>query len=270
LAIPYLWVDALCRHQGPSEENKAERMREDISEIYKNSYVTLICEGSDSQHGLPGVRSSGQRQTCVNIGNISVAISKLSVDEAMHDSGWKKRLWTFDEYLQSRCCLIFSSSQVFFKCSHEDQVLCEDSTFETSSFNHMTIEDVDIPDIDDFWTRDACGFQLYTSLVQEYANRRVTNPKDWKIGFRSLKEVMEDELGKDYIHDLPTEFFARSLCFEITSSKRRSTPNFPSWSWQGWIFLVLEAVISTFAVKSSLLMRWSPSITLKRALVQIC
>jgi hypothetical protein len=234
LAIHYLWVDALCRHQGSTEENKTERTRDDINEIYKNSYVTLICEGSDSQHGLPGVRSSGQRQTWMNIGNISVAISKMSVDEAMHGSGWMRRLWTLGEYLQSRCCLIFSSSQVFFKCNHDDRVLCEDSTFETGSFNPMAIEDVNIPNINGFWTRATCGFQLYTLLVEEYAKRRVTNPKDWTPGFRSSKEIMEPTFQKDYIYDLPTKDFARSLCFETFNSERRSTPNFPSWSWQGW------------------------------------
>ncbi|KAJ5431524.1 hypothetical protein N7445_009256 [Penicillium cf. griseofulvum] len=272
LAIPYLWVDALCRHQGPSEENKAERMGEDISEIYKNSYLTLICEGRDSQHGLPGVRASGQRQTWMNIGNISVAISKLSVDEAMHGSGWMSRLWTFDEYLQSRCCLIFSSSQVFFKCSHEDRVLCEDTIFETSAFNPMTIEDVDIPPIDEFWTRAYYKFQQrtslvkYTSLVYEYVKRRVTNPKDWKLGFRSSKLIMEPELGKDYIHELPNKHFAWSLCFEIFNSERRSTPNFPSWSWQGWDLsgsgsgniyfhsekLFIDEVVTFYHVKKSL------------------
>lgn len=246
LGIGYLWVDALCRPHGEEDEYQNER-REKISNIFACAYLTIVGKGNHSHYGLPGVSPSSprQRQFSEQIGNLHLAVSQPFIDEAMDDSGWRTRTWTYDEYVQSKRLLFFTDHQVFFicKCKGERPFYCEDTHYEL--FPHDSIDNkyVELPDIDPSWikhhTKDALkGFMRYELEVQDYVGRQITNPMDRVSAFDSSKNMMEPEVGKDYFHDLPVQHFAQALCFELLLSECRGTAHgSPSWSWQGWDIL---------------------------------
>lgn len=236
LKITYLWVDALCR--GDGDEYERERRIEDINRVYASAYLTIVGNGRDSQYGLKGVRPGSHRrhQPSERAGQISLAISKPLIDESMSRSGWMWRMWTFSEFLLSRHLLIFTDHQVFFLCKDEDRLYSEDTQCEVPHCDVMKIKNVDLPEVDNFWTspRGWEGFASYTAYVEEYTKRQMTNENDLASGFKMFRKRLENDLGKDFLYDLPMQFFPQALCFVIFSGKRRTSLRFPSWSWHGW------------------------------------
>ncbi|GIC92963.1 uncharacterized protein Aud_009442 [Aspergillus udagawae] len=237
LGIRYLWVDALCRGKGDGYANE-KAVKDIISRIFANACLTIVANGPDSHYGLPGVRSSCSPWRCQvsrQVGQLSLAVAKHRIDQAMSNSGWRQRGWTYEEWLVSRHMLILADDQAFFCCRAGERIYSEDTYDEVPLSDLKPVIFTDSPQIDEFWSfhKNWAGrFAEYAELSAEYANRHMTNEDDLSSGFGMTKKKLETWLGQQYYHDLPLDLFAQALCFAILKGRRRSS--LPSWSWQGW------------------------------------
>lgn len=239
LDIEYLWVDALCRGKGEGYEH--EKVDSHLRLIFEKAFLTIVGTGPTSRSGLKGFGSSFapyRYQVSRQVGPLALAVAKPFIDHSMSDSGWMKRLWTFEEMMVSSHLLVLADDQAFFCCRYKKIIHSEDTYSEVTPDGSMSIVSIKTPEIDEFWaSHDGWdgGFDVYASLVSLYATRHATREDDLSSGSKVIKLALGDKLGKQYHWDLPVKCFAQALCFSILKGRRRSSAKFPTWSWQGWI-----------------------------------
>lgn len=77
-------------------------------------------------------------------------------------------------------------------------------------------------------------FVQFTSAVELYTRRELTNPVDILNAFEGVGLVLEKRIGARIFYGALETMMDSSLIWE--SSKRLfRRPGFPSWSWSGWI-----------------------------------
>lgn len=119
VGIPYLWVDRYCIDQQNIEEK--HDMVASMDKIYAGAELTLIAAaGADPRFGLPGV------STTPRIKSRSIRLSHGALDiipdpcNEIRKTVWASRGWTFQEMLLSRRTLVFTDTQMAFRCKEQE------------------------------------------------------------------------------------------------------------------------------------------------------
>ncbi|PSN69287.1 HET-domain-containing protein [Corynespora cassiicola Philippines] len=118
LGIPFLWVDCFCISSNPSTKHQ-QIARMDL--VYKHSKVTIIAASSSgADYGLPGVGMARMNHPVqLNLAsNLFTSISP-SVDPIHTSSIYNTRGWTYQEQFFSQRQLIFTDTELYFKCSRQ-------------------------------------------------------------------------------------------------------------------------------------------------------
>ena len=218
----YLWTDSLAL-----VHDKGFQYHDDW--IYARAHITVVAgSGKDANAGLPGVRKDS-RMWHQSIEEV-IPGTKLMVTHLAEDyiatSQWDSRAWTFQERMLSRRCLLFVNGRVYFQC--RKATFCED--MELPSPNGWSLDSIDMP------TRifREKPFVQYTSAVELYTRRELTNPVDILAAFEGVEQVLEKRLNTTIYYGLFESMMDSSLIWQ--SSKRLHTrPGFPTWSWAGWV-----------------------------------
>ena len=77
-------------------------------------------------------------------------------------------------------------------------------------------------------------FVQFTSAVELYTRRELTNPNDILNGFEGMQLVLEKRIGDKIYFGALESMMDPSILWESTKRLFRR-PGFPSWSWSGWI-----------------------------------
>lgn len=237
MSTRYLWVDALCIIQDDSIDKQDQICKMDA--IYIGAHFTIVAAcGVDSRAGLPGVRTGSRRPQRVGvIRGITLAAAQPNLANALLDTQWHHRAWTFQEAILSKRLLIFTDFGVYFQCS--TALWCEDTHLERPTLSECSVDEVEVPKFaKPFWkgafptTRD---FWTYAKLVEDYSPRQMTNQADALNAFTGLVNPLEMTLDTKFFHGLPIIFFHAALCFGFaTRHDNLRRTDFPSWSWCGW------------------------------------
>lgn len=218
----YLWTDSLAL-----VHDEGFQYHDDW--IYARAHLTVIAgSGKDANAGLTGVRK-GSRTWHQSIEEVVPGI-KLLVTHLAEDyistSQWDSRAWTFQERMLSRRCLLFVNGRVYFQCRRS--TFCED--MELPSPRGWSLDSIDMP------TRifREKPFVQFTSAVELYTRRELTNPVDILDAFAGVQQVLEKRLHTTIYYGLFEVLMDSSLIWE-SSKKVVRRPNFPSWSWAGWM-----------------------------------
>jgi hypothetical protein len=256
LGYRYLWVDKFCIAQD-SPDLKHEQIQQ-MDAVYHNSDLTIIsAAGLDESYGLPGVGiTSRSPQLVAYLDGASVLYAPKDPQEAIRQSHWSTRGWTFQEAVLSRCRLVFTEDQIYFEC---DTMNCFESVHypldelhwknnsmtlnytRSGLFNRNNMSKVEhlFFNIDPF--NDS--FDLYLSNVEDYTSRMLRFADDSLNAFQGIlrrfsqQYKLENAWGLAYPvnSSKSLRFFVYALTWthqEGTMSQRRSM--FPSWTWAGW------------------------------------
>ncbi|ERF69029.1 hypothetical protein EPUS_08379 [Endocarpon pusillum Z07020] len=195
LRFRYLWVDKYCINQ--EDANELHGLFGRMHQIYEGAAVTVAAAGSDdAESGIPGVSDVPRRPQPRAYISGKWYVSTLSdVGSALSSSRWKTRGWTYQEFVLSRRCLLFTKSQVYFVCRAGTQ--CEAVG---GSLGIVHAKETDRGAISSVFlgrTREPpkwnfLGERLpkpnteFWSRVEQYTARQLTYPSDALNAFRGI------------------------------------------------------------------------------------
>jgi hypothetical protein len=253
LGYRYLWVDKFCIAQD-SPDLKHEQIQQ-MDAVYHNSDLTIIsAAGVDESYGLPGVGTTCRSlQLIANLDGASVLYAPKDPQEAIKQSHWSTRGWTFQEAVLSRRRLVFTEDQIYFQCDtmncfesvhcpldelHKPRYLIRSGLFGMiRGHEHRNVaRDYQKHSLHD----SVC---LYRSNVEDYTSRTLRFAADSLNAFQGILRRFSQRQGLDNLWGLayPTNcsdsltFFVHALAWTHqtgTIPQRRSM--FPSWAWAGW------------------------------------
>jgi hypothetical protein len=197
--------------------------------VYARATLTVVAgSGKDANAGLPGVRKES-RLILQEIEEIKPGL-RLMVSHLAEDyistSQWDSRAWTFAERMLSRRCLLFVNGRIYYQCRRA--TFCED--IEPPSTNGWSLNSIDNPTKifreKPFWQ--------YTSAVELYTQRELTNLGDILNAFEAIGHVLEKRLHSKLCFGLMEDHLDNSLLWESTQ-RLTHRPNFSTFSWAGWV-----------------------------------
>ncbi|KAL2844584.1 heterokaryon incompatibility protein-domain-containing protein [Aspergillus pseudoustus] len=272
IGLQYLWVDSICIAQDNRDEKQAQILA--MYDIYANAEICIIAaSGTDSTHGLPGVRES--RKLAGSVAGVSLQSGQSTVigarppalHETLKEYLWIRRAWTYQEVILARRCLIFTETETFFFCTQETvrESLTESGTHAERDYwmsdvwgdiDFMTMTSANQPSKrDDNFGRTS--LQNYDAAMREYTRRELTYQEDGLNAFRGMERLFGQYIGCETIAGCPWPLLTNCLewqlqdilCAEEEWPSRRMSrdlkdeendndlhliPLLPSWAWAGW------------------------------------
>ena len=248
----YLWIDALCIMQDSNEDKRVQINFMDL--IYSRASFTIFAAGGDNARaGLPGL-FSGTR-TCNQyvevIQGLHLTPPFPSLLEAITQSSWNTRGWTYQEHLLSRRRLFFTQHQVYFECNRD--VWCEDvegGSYLKGYYNrpvHASLgTGVFLPRIG----REGQSPELnYARAIVQYSRRFLTYESDIIAAMTALSNAFAlryEPAGSDPKSVFRYGTWMRYLDYtllwqprlDVSHSRREGIDiehsRWPSWAWAGW------------------------------------
>jgi hypothetical protein len=258
LGFRYLWVDRYCIDQQNEQEKQQQFAKMDV--IYSGSEVTIIAAaGQDPAFGIPGVSTRPRqfRQARGKVGKYTLYSTSDNPMPSIEDSVWIRRGWTYQEALLSRRRLVFTEEQLYFEC-------CGMYCFESLKHPLEALHTTDIQHLKSKYVRDpnirmfprAVGSNAWDILVliHEYTKKEFTNPMDILNAFLGILHRFEIGSFPVFHHwgipllparrsssksSVAPSTWSPAIGFVTglswTASKISRRPDFPSWSWTGWV-----------------------------------
>jgi hypothetical protein len=197
----------------------------------------LTIAAASVRAGLPGVRDlSRAAQQTADCNNVTLAVARPDCESAMKNEPLGARIWTFQEFVYSRRLLIFTDSQVFFKC--EEALWCEDTEQESpqtlGNVRNITVPLSDALSWKEFPLGVANFFNCYAKQLENYTPRKGSNENDILRAFDSFASNSGKLLNTGFFYGLPKKIFSWALLFDVSWGIPRED-NYPSWSWCSWI-----------------------------------
>jgi hypothetical protein len=187
-----------------------------MAAIYHQAALTLVAAtGDDATKGLPGVsyaRDSKQHSICFDDGFKLVSCT-IALDEWLEESKWKKRAWTYQEYLASKRLLFFGEYGLFVKTGFGlgSKTYAEGAAQRT----HFRDEKVGL------------------ELVEVIGEKELTHSSDI---LRASSGILHAVYGNRMSFGMPWDEFDAAILWMPTAwdhTLRQSTQmdHFPTWSW---------------------------------------
>ncbi|KAH7416685.1 heterokaryon incompatibility protein-domain-containing protein [Cadophora sp. MPI-SDFR-AT-0126] len=282
----YLWVDSLCIVQDHAATKHAQLAL--MAEIYNSATATIIaCAGADASAVLCPTRTSprvdGQsimkftRNTTIDSWNDSYPYvfdsgifrptNTNCVIEAVADSRYSQRGWTYQEKLLSRRRIYFLDNEIIFQCRLD--MFSGNSVHDTEKvkfvrdYRHMPgtpgvrvspnqFESAKIKSRGQGseWPADMArddwdkGFKFWSTTVEEYSKKEFTFNTDILDACAGILQAFQGYSSWAILQGMPEPLFDLALLWiPSTTVERRQpstihdttvNPEFPSWSWLGW------------------------------------
>ncbi|KIW73122.1 hypothetical protein PV04_01265 [Phialophora macrospora] len=221
LGEKYLWTDSLALLHDDGFQYHDDW-------VYARAALTVVAgSGKDANAGLPGVRKESRtfHQEIEQVNGLRLMVSHLAEDY-ISTSQWDSRAWTFQERMLSRRVLLFVNGRIYYQCRRT--TYCED--IEIPPVNGWSLDSIDMP------TRifREKPFVQFTSAVELYTRRELTNANDILNAFEGMQLVLEKRICDKVFYGALETMMDPSILWESTKRLYRR-PGFPSWSWSGWI-----------------------------------
>lgn len=236
----YLWIDRLCIVQD-DVESKPEQLNA-MGVIYHRADLTIIALGDGPTRGLPGVASRPRPNSYENhswdllatVWNPMGEARMPWFEEAVQQSNWNNRAWTFQERFLSRRRLFFDEGQVYGNCCKERWSDNTDGYQEEDWLKSDWCDNKGLSDTLVDGKQDSLA--VYTGPLQQYTPRSLTYQEDILDAFVGVGSILNSRLKTSMLCGHPEKFFLESLIWipGDDGGKRRHVPDIPSWSWASW------------------------------------
>ena len=246
----YLWVDCLCIKQ--NDPNDLAEQIGLMDRIYESALLTIVpATSADIFSQIPGLRSySRVRSTteAMTDGRVMKAICAANVVSEFV-GWWSDRAWTYQEWLLSKRCLLFSEDQIMFRCQfssglesfappradqfpgiHATPRFWADGRAARITLSRLP---VDVTQWD---------FELYAELVRDYTRRYLSKQSDILLAFTGLMSKLEYSTGMNFVEGLPEKELLSALTWTTNGAGKKPCARreeLPSWSWDGWTHAVI-------------------------------
>ena len=263
LSERYLWVDSLCIVQD-SQDKQIEINAMDA--IYSGAKFTIVAAaGEHAEAGLPGVSDKVRdvEQHTIVVDNLMISNVLPDARKSVDQSDWNSRAWTFQERLLSQRLIVFTSSQAYFECSQSSYR--EDIFLESKTDLQFEPEDLDY-NADTPYRLDlhrTINFRIYAQVVRDYTKRILTFTDDIENAVQGiLKPLSESHFKSQLIYGVPMSSLDIALLWHPAGRLQRRPrqdsrlPNFPSWSWAGWVGAVYYSDLESLAERTYSEARW--------------
>ncbi|KAI6089271.1 heterokaryon incompatibility protein-domain-containing protein [Hypoxylon rubiginosum] len=211
IGLRYLWVDALCIPlAGENWLDVKMRTMALMDNIYGNaSLVIIAASGKDMLARLPGVsRSRRVWQYRENVGGVPFITVQPWVGEAVEQTVWNSRGWTFQEAALARRTLVITKNQMYWNCQEDS--LREDMTIE------MNQKAISRKPVSSLWGSKAldsgsCPAQVYCDNVMRFSKRNFRDGGEALWAFAGVLKSQAADFPKGSIWGLPYEILDTAL-----------------------------------------------------------
>lgn len=253
----YVWIDSLCIIQ--DDQADVGLYVEAMDTIYENALVTIVAaSGSSASHGLPGLRKGTRRmlQGREIFYRTAYGCPLPPLDEAILNSTWNERGWTYQEGILSSRMIVFTDCQMHFKCNR-GCTACEETwedgfnvtkklelpsargmhAYEPKMLTRLTPSDPYHGRRNNLW--------WWYEHVRNISARSTTNPKDRLHALGGILHHLEGMFDNHkFVWGHPSSALDISLLWRPAEMKDRDMVRnaaidnmgvtIPSWSWAGW------------------------------------
>lgn len=259
LGEKFLWVDTACIMQDDMQDK--QRQLPVMDEIYGHVTLTIIAAVTNAQMHLPRWSSNQSwYKTPMSmltgppvemLDGVEYSTSRPNLHATMSDTVWNTRGWTFQEGMLARRALIFTESQVFWKCL--DESWCEDQHTEYKSWRHLPTEANSLLSVFHSDNREIrrgpgleiwCALGVYMHRVEHYTTREFHDDSDLFWASIGILKGLKDRFPNGYIWGLPYDHLDAALlwrtCCTNDCSQEHIVPDeagvlrrlpMLSWTW---------------------------------------
>ncbi len=237
LGFRYLWVDALCIIQDCRIDKDREISQ--MASIYKNAAITIAAASSEGatdgflskktrpyrpNYELPIPMPNGQRGTVY-----------LSAEAYEPKHPLDKRGWTLQEFMLSSRMLIFSDYELLWQCKEVDLRGVTGKGLEyLQPLEALPWTVFDGDEEPEFGNLDSDKIYLWKTIVQQYTERKLTDPEDRLRAIQGITTELEILWRDTNIYGLWDKWFIQLLAWykpQVDRERKRCLGRAPSWSW---------------------------------------
>lgn len=206
-------VDCFCIVQD-DESHKHTQLRT-MASIYANAYFTIAaCEGTDGDHGLPGVGPHRPRKDPFVAFDFSPQCRMITTKLAGASYYWGQRYhtraWTYQEWHLSKRILAFHNQTVSWMCRKSNW---QENAYETDTlYSPYFYRDVfqRYPDLDN-----------YRRHIHQYITRSLTYPEDGLEAFWAIIASAGRSMRGGILFGHPEMIFDAALLWRPSNSSTR-------------------------------------------------
>jgi Heterokaryon incompatibility protein (HET) len=247
----YLWVDSICIIQDDPVVVNAQINQMDL--IYAQAVFTIVAAtGQNADAGLPRLHNPNMSlpQKLCQVGRKLNIMTEIEARQSQClKNAWRTRGWTCQEDLLSKRQLVFTDTQVFWRCledSWTEEIVTEPSGPDDEPDRGRVIDLYDSHELLEKTTR----FSLvhYASIVNEYAKRSFTNEADIVDACKGFINRISRFNGENFHWGLPQSRLEEAILWTRFSPTTRRNCSYtlhyadgsandvkiPSWTWLGW------------------------------------
>ncbi|KAH8769399.1 heterokaryon incompatibility protein-domain-containing protein [Hyaloscypha sp. PMI_1271] len=265
LAIPFLWVDALCIIQ--DDKSDWEREAATMDSVYSKAYLTIAAASSDHCDGgflqtsydkyeIPEARKvqMSDRQGDVSTEgaerfNYAMNLDLQAADQtrtwvtSFTDNPLFSRSWTLQERELSSRILHFTRTHVVWECRQsacayirprKSWVLTEPTLMNMYPDHRFGFQPSGRALPKD---PTPLRFETWHKIVENYSRRKLTVPSDKILAIAGVAKALQSHIGSDYLAGLWRANLINDLLWHrkgdaITHGEQDPTSYYaPSWSW---------------------------------------